>query len=189
MPEQLRRVPIGKLGRPHGVRGEVRLFLFNSESTAVTPGLSAWLSGLADSPVEVEIEKARYAAKFVIVKFVGIDDRDDVDRFKHGHLELNYDDLPELDEDQFYLVELVELPVYVADEEFGGRPDAADPIGRVDRVFSTGANDVIVVDMDDGDELLVPLVEHAVDLIDFEEEVVVLQPLEIWTPAEYGDES
>lgn len=189
MAETARRVALGKLGRPHGIRGEIRLFLFNPQSTALRSGMQAWLACDDRPPVEVEIESARYADKFVIVKFADIDDRDVVDEYKHGHLEIDYDDLPDLEEEQFYHLELVGAPVYVAEEEHGDLPEDAEPIGRVDRIFATGANDVLVVDVDDGDELMAPLVEHAVSLLDFERLLVILQPLEIWTPADdEGDE-
>lgn len=187
MPEQPQRVALGKLGRPHGVRGEIRLFLFNPESQTLVSGLDAYVRHEGRSAVPVEIEKARYAAKFVIVKFAGIDDRDEVDKFKHAHLEVSYEDLPELDEEAFYYVELVGSPVYVAAEEYGDIDDDAEPIGEVDRFFETGANDVLVVNRD-GDQLLVPMVEHAVSLLDLERSLVILQPLETWTAPEDDEE-
>ena len=184
MSDDLPRVAIGKIGRPHGVRGEARLFLFNPTSETVHPGLNAFLCPDRGSEVAVEVEKARYAAKFVIVKFKGIDGRQAIDEFKHAILEVDPDDLPELDDDQFYQVELLGAPVYVADEEDGDLPESGEAIGEVERFFDTGgANDVMVVRREDGSELLVPVVEHAISLLDVEDYLVILQPLEIWTPA------
>lgn len=185
MPESPRRVSLAKIGRPHGIRGEVRVFPFNPDSQALRAGLHVHLRRKEQPDLTVEIEKARYAAKFIIVKFDGIDDRDEADELKHAQLEIDYDDLPELAEDQFYHVELVDAPVYVAKREGGGVPEDTDPVGQVDRFFATGSNDVLVVRLDNGEELLAPLVPHAVDLLDLDRHLVVLQPLEIWTPADY----
>ncbi len=173
------RVAIGKLGRPHGIRGEIRLFPFNPNSHTVTDGLHASVSREDVPDLDVTVEKARYTDKFIIVKFEEFDDRGDVDELKHGHLKVSYDDLPELEDDRFYYVELEGAPVYVAPEEDGELADDAEPMGVVDRFFETGANDVMVVNTDDGDDLFVPLVEHAVVLLDFQEGRVILQPLEI----------
>lgn len=189
MPEHPQRVAIGKLGRPHGIHGEVRLFPFNPESDTVIEGLEVYLECDDEDPMTVTVEQARYTEDFIITKFEGIDDRGEIDEFKHGHVYVDYDDLPDLDDDEFYYVDLVDAPVYVADDENGDvDPDTTDPVGTVDRFFATGANDVLVVDRDDEqDDLYAPLVEHAVSLLDFERNLVVLQPLEIWAPVDDDD--
>lgn len=184
MSEESDRIALGKIGRPHGVNGEVRLFLFNPESETLSAGMEVFLVGDEADPKKVEIKQIRYTPKFVILKFAGINSRWEIDIFKHAHLEVSQEDLPELEEDEFYHVDLLGIPVYVADEEDGDLPDGAEPIGEVSRFFETGANDVFVVGRKGGKELFVPLVEHAVSLIDFEREVVVLQPLDLWTPPE-----
>lgn len=189
MTDEDRRVAIGKLGRPHGIRGEIRLFLFNSESKTVTEGLQGFITREGHPPVEVTVEKARYTDRFVILKLEDIDDRGEIDEYKHGHLEVDYDDLPDLTDDEFYYVELVGASVYEAEQEDGAPAEDTEPLGTVDRFFETGANDVMVVDLSDDDELFVPLVEHAVALLDFKDHQVVLQPLELWTAADYDEES
>ena len=187
MTETTERVTIGKLGRPHGIKGEIRLFLSNPASRTLAEGLDVYIVADDIEPVAATVEKARYTDKFVIVKFDHIDDRGDIDEFKHAHVEVDYEALPDLDDDEFYYVDLVGAPVYVAKTENGEVADGADPIGEVDRFFATGANDVMVIDAGD-DELFAPLVEHAVLLLDFDEHRVVVQPLDVWAPADYGDE-
>ncbi len=182
------RVALGKIGRPHGVRGEVRLFLFNPESETLIKGMRIFLAPDGLPPTEAVIEKIRYTPKFVILKFKGINGREAIDQFKHAHLEVEYDDLPDLDEDEFYHLDLIGFPVYLAAEENGELPEDTEPIGEVDRFFETGgANDVIVIRRNEDSELFVPVVEHAISFIDFDRELVVLQPLEIWTPREKNE--
>lgn len=188
MVDQPERIAIGKLGRPHGIRGEIRLFLFNPETPTLTEGLTGCISREDAPDVEVTVEKLRYTDRFVITKFAGIDDRGEADELKHGHLEVDFEDLPEPAEDEFYYVELVGAPVYVAEREDGDPPGDGEPIGVVERFFATGANDVMVVDREDHEALYVPLVEHAVVLLDFRDHRVVLQPLEIWAPVDYEEE-
>ncbi len=179
------RVAIGKLGRPHGIRGEIRLFLFNPQSQAIRPGLDAQVRLPDDSTRQVTVVQARYAKKFVILKLENVQGREDADALKHGELELHYDDLPELDDDQFYYIELLNAPVFEAGaEDQIELPDDAQPLGTVDRFFETGANDVLVVDRGDDGELFVPLVEHAIALMDLENYQVILQPLDLWTAPE-----
>ncbi len=185
MSEKPTRIALGKLGRPHGVRGEVRLFPFNPASRTLSEAMIATITRDGQELMEAEVERARYADRFIILKLDGVDDRDEADALKHAHLEVDYEDLPELEEGQFYYIELVGAPVYVApDENVDIDEDKTDAIGVVERFFATGANDVMVVDRDGDDALFVPLVEHAVFVLDFERHLVVLQPLEIWAPAD-----
>lgn len=179
----MKSIEIGKLGRPHGVRGEIRLFLFNPDSESLADGMAVELKSESGATIEATIERIRYTPKFAIIKFAGLNFRDEVDRLTNAVLHIDIDLLPELDDDEFYVAELIGLPVYIATEEDGEiDPDKTEPIGTVDDVFDTGANEVIVVVKKDGQELLVPLVEHAVSYIDLDEEILVLQPLKIWAP-------
>ncbi len=176
------RVAIGKLGRPHGIRGEIRLFLFNPNSEALRPGLHATVRMPDGTATDVVVDQARYAKKFVILKLQGLSGREDADALKHGQLEIDYDDLPELDDDAFYYLDLVGASVFEAPEvDTIDLDDDAQPLGTVDRFFETGANDVMVVDRGEQKDLFVPLVEHAVALLDLDAHQVILQPLETWT--------
>lgn len=176
-------IALGKLGRPHGVRGEARLFLYNPQSETLRDGVQISLKHEGGQPVDFKIERIRYTPKFAIVKFVGLNHRDEIDRFKNAELLIDADLLPELDDDEFYLADLIGLPVFIAEEEDGDvDPETSASIGIVHDIFETGANDVIVVTLEDGEELLVPLVEHAISFVDLERELLILQPLTIWAP-------
>lgn len=186
MDRRPRRVVLGKLGRPHGVKGEVRFFPFNDETQSLQAGLRGQLEGAGQPPLEVEVEQVRHSPKFAIVKFDQFRFRDEVDAYKHAKFHVLYDELPPLeDDDDFYHVELMGAPVYLADSEDGDPPEDAEPIGEVKRFFATGANDVMVVTLSTGKELLVPLVEHAVVALDLDDHLVILQPFQIWTPEDF----
>ncbi len=180
MADDSQRVPLGKIGRPHGVHGEVRIFPFNPDSDTLRPGLTVYLTG--DGPEQaLTVESARHANKFILVRFQGLNHRDQIDAFKHRIVEIDAADLPELDDDEFYHRDLLGAPVFVAAEEDGELPDT-DPIGTVDRFFETGANDVLVVHIPDGKPLMVPFIPEAISFVDLDDRIVVLQPLELWTP-------
>jgi 16S rRNA processing protein RimM len=181
MPEEMSRVTIATIGRPHGTRGEVRVFPINHDSDSLREGVTVYLTGRGEEKV-LEIESARRANKFFIVRFQGLNHRDQVDALKHLQVEIGTEDLPDLEEDEFYHRDLLGAPVYVALEEDGELPEDPTPIGQVDRFFETGANDVLVVALTEGGSLLVPVVEHAISFIDVDERVIVLQPLELWAP-------
>lgn len=132
-----------------------------------------------DAETALQVASIRAAAKFDLIRFVGVDDRDVAEALANCELFAGPDVLPPLEEDEFFLRDLVGLPVAVLKEAEG---DACDEIGVVDGVFETGANDVIVVQLVDGNRLLVPLIDDAVAEVDFDQPWVLLWPLEQWAP-------
>lgn len=169
-----RLVALGKVGRPHGVRGEVRLFLFNDQSRVLAAGMPVVVH-TDGGDVRLELESVRYADKCALGRFKGYD-REGVDRFKNYEFSVPYALLPELEEDEYYHIDLIGLPVFVADAE-----DVE--LGVVDRFFDTGVDDVMVVRTATG-ELFVPMLEDAIADIDVRTGRVVLHPLDRWSPAE-----
>jgi 16S rRNA processing protein RimM len=178
-------IPLGKIGRPHGTRGEVRLFLYNPDSDTLEEGVAVVVHSEDGARRDLLISRIRYVDKFAIVKFKGLSHCDQVEILKHGELSVDAALLPELEEDEFYHVELLDLPVYVARGQ--GLEDLVE-FGTVLRLFETGANDVMVVARHNGEELFVPMIEAAVLDINVEEERVVLHPLEQWAPADEDEE-
>lgn len=187
MADDSSRVLLGKVGRPHGIHGEVRLVLHNPDSDSLREGLTVYLGpgagALEQEEKALTIATVRPHKQFQLVTFKGLTHRDQVDALKHRELSIAVEDLPDLDEEEFYHRDILGLPVYVADEEDGELPDGAGAIGTVHRFFETGANDVLVVALEEGGTLFVPVIEQAISFIDLDEKLVVLQPLDLWTPA------
>lgn len=172
---------MGKIGRPHGKRGEVRLFLYNPDSDTLYDDMPCVIVSEQGEKSDHVIESIRYVDKFALIKFVGMSHRDVVDALKHGEVAVDADLLPDLDEDEFYHAELIDLPVFIANDE-----DQENLIlfGTISRFFETGANDVFVVARPDGSEFFVPMIENAICDIDIDEERVLIWPLERWAAAE-----
>ena len=168
-------VSLGKLGRAHGVHGEIRLFAHNPDSELLTEGAEVAIR----TPAGVEffnIEKIRWGDRFGILQLEGVDDRDEAEALTNLDLYVDASQLPELD-GEIYQRDLVGLPVVLGD----GKRE----IGEVAGFFETGANDVMVVERPDGDTFYVPMAEVAVADIDLDDRRVVLQPLDEWAPEDF----
>jgi len=172
---------MGKIGRPHGQRGEVRLFLYNHDSDTLDEDMPVVIISEKGDQSGHVIESIRYLDKFALIKFKGVSHRDCVDALKHGEIAVDSALLPELEDDQFYHAELIDLPVYIAADEGRENPEL---FGRISRFFETGANDVFVVERPDGSEFFVPMIENAICDIDTDEARVLIWPLERWAAAE-----
>ncbi len=169
-------IAIGRFGRAHGVRGEVRFFSQNPQSDLLEDGLRVFVRR-DGSAVPLTVAKVRHSAKFDIVGLDEIDGRDAAEALTNLEVFVERDALPEPDADEVYLSDLIGQPVAI----MTGDADQTRPIGRVGGFFETGANDVMVVELADGDTLYVPVVDHAIAQMAPDADVV-LQPLDEWAP-------
>jgi 16S rRNA processing protein RimM len=173
-------VEVGKIGSAHGIEGEVRVFTRNPDWEGFREGAALYLEERDGSYRELTVENWRIANDFVIAKFTSLDDRGEAEKLRNRMLSMSEDELPELKEGEVYHYHLEGCEVYVVPGQNGD--GESEEIGRVAGVFETPANDVMVVDLEGGDELYVPMFEGAIESIDADSEAVYLRPLDEWAP-------
>lgn len=145
-------ITLGEIGRPHGVRGEVKLKSFTEDPCAI----AAYGVLTTERGERVTLKNVRTAQDHVIARIEGVTDRDAAERLKGRKLQVSRDALPELDdEDEAYAADLEGLAVI-------DQQGAA--IGEVFAVQNYGAGDLI--------EIAVPG-QKATLLLPFSDDVVV----------------
>ena len=173
------KIAIGKLGKVHGLRGELRLWAYNPDSELLRAGLQVTCAtGRASR--ELTIERIRPGDKFLIVSFQGVAQREQAEALVNAELLVPRQSLPKLTSREFYLIDLIEQPVYVIDED---SPEGeAVHVGHVEGFFETPAHEIMRLTLLDGASLLVPFVMNEIVLEVDLEEGVVLAPLRLWAP-------
>ena len=119
----------------------------------------------------MEIEKVRYFKQFVILKFKDVDNINDIEPYKGRSLYVTREFAVPLKENEYYIADLIDMKVYLEDGSF---------FGTLKDVMETGANDVYVVAMKDGKELMLPAIGDCILNVDLEQgrmEVHVLEGL------------
>lgn len=161
------RLVIGRIGRPHGVRGEVAVEVHTDEPDR------RFVAGarLETDPPErgpLEIVDVREHAGRLLVRFVGRNDRDDAEALRDVLLCADSMSSPALaDPDEYWdhdLVGLRALGVHGAD------------LGEVAEVLHPPGGDLLAVRRPDGKELLVPFVAAIVPEVDVAGRRVVIDP-------------
>lgn len=158
------RVVVGRLGRPHGIRGEVTVEVRTDEpELRFAPGSSVFLS----SGKSILIETIRWHQNVLLVKFEKINDRNDSETLRGNLVEVEVDDLdlPE-DDDEFYDRQLLGLKVI----------EAGQQIGKVEDVLHLPGHDLLSIRLTDGKEMLLPFVEQFVPEIDLENGSLTITP-------------
>lgn len=170
-------VEIGKLGKPHGLDGEVRFWAYNADSEIIAPGLTITCVTPTQT-AEFVISKLRWRERFALVRLKGIRHKDELDPWVKATCHVPRDVFPAAKEGEFYLVDLLKLPVFAAQKS----GDELREIGHVEGFIETGANDVIRVNMSNNRTLLVPFVMGYAVADVHVERGVFLVPIDDWAP-------
>ena len=162
---QLLYLVMGKLRKPHGIRGEMVMTVLTEYPDLLVPGQGVYVG---EGRVPLTIQSVRWHRDDILILFEEYADRDQVGVFRNQMLYVREEDFPELPEDEFYVHELIGMEV-VTDE---GRS-----LGFLKDILITGANDVYLVQKGEEREVLLPVIEEVVLDIDFERERILVHLL------------
>jgi 16S rRNA processing protein RimM len=149
-------VTVGRLGRPWGVRGAINLRLHEPDDALSWARDVVWLEGEAFPSCAVDVAQFYDKGSKVLIQFTGVNSPEDVSALTHLDVRVPRDWLPEPGEDEHFVQDL--LGMEVIDEVRG-------TLGTIERVFTTGANDVWVVRGPGGEELI-PAIKEVVVAVD-----------------------
>lgn len=146
---------VGKLGSSYGIRGWLRVFSFTEDPDSLFD-YKPWYILRAGKWQEVEVESFKPHNQDTIVKLKGIDDRDEANLLTNYEIYVNAQNLPDLDEGDFYWKDLIGCKVVTMN---------GYDLGQVTDLMETGSNDVLVVkanlkDAFGAKERLIPFVEE-----------------------------
>ena len=122
-------------------------------------------------PVLSSIEDFRIQGKKIIVKLDGIQDRNSAEDLKNKEILVSRIELPKLEKNTYYWNDLLDLPVL---------DKKGKQIGKVDSLFETGSNDVLVIVNENKERLLVPFImEEVIKKVDLVKEFISIDWPEI----------
>jgi len=162
-------VPLAEVARPHGVRGELRLRLFNAQSDILLDQEEVLVRMADGEEHEVSVERARRADDAILVKLFSVDDRDRAEELRGAHVCVRRRHFPKAEPGEFYAIDVVGAEVRLAGER----------IGVVAELVTYPSIEVFLVHADDlkGD-WEVPLTEMFIGRVDVEAKVVELVTLD-----------
>ena len=149
-------IKIGKIVNAHGIKGEVKIISYSDDPGRFEMLESILVGGsVSEDLTEYYIEDVRYKAGSVLLKLEGVDDRNAAEAMKEKFVFMDEDDLPELEDGQYYVRDIVGFDV--VDEE--GRK-----LGELKDVQTNTAQDLYIVSRKDADgkkaaDLLIPGVD------------------------------
>lgn len=163
---------VGRFRKPHGIKGEILMDVVTDFPERLKPGL--WLL-VGPSQKRMKIKSVRWHDRSMLLAFSGYKTPEEIGEFRNLEVYVPVEDLPPLEEGEYYHHQLIGLKVFKEDEKL---------IGTVREILETGSNDVLVVLPESGADVLIPLIESTILEIDLEKGFIRMQMLPGLLPEE-----
>ena len=158
-PPEPRYLAVGRIVGVHGLRGEVRAQILTQDPHRFRL-LKQVFIGLEDQePVPWKLEGYRLHKSQVLLKLEGCEDRSTAETLRWHLVQVPLEEALPLDEDEVYEYQILGLAVCTQDGE---------PLGTVEEIIETGANDVLVLSSPDRGEILVPATDEVILKVDLD---------------------
>lgn len=159
---------VGVITSPHGVRGEVKVFPTTDDMNRFKK-LKTVILDTGKEQKTLTIEQVKFFKNMAILKFKGFDNINDVEMWRQKDLLITRDQAVKLNPDENFIVDLIGLNVVT---------DEGEKLGVMQDVLQTGANDVYVVKMESGKEVLLPAIKDCILRVDLEKGEMLVHVLD-----------
>lgn len=149
---------VGKIINTHGVKGEMKVIPLTSDISRFDYLKLVWLEEKGKL-TEHYVEKARYQKNCVLLTLHGIDSMDKAEALKDCYLKVDRKHALPLDENEFFIADLIGCEVY----------EDGILLGVITDVLQTGSNDIYVTKGEKYGEILIPALEDVVQKVDIED--------------------
>lgn len=149
---------VGVITSTHGIRGEVKVFPTTDDPERFKK-LKNVILDTGKETLPLEIENVKFFKQYVILKFKGIDNINDVERYRRCALLIERGDAVPLEDGEYFIADMIGMKVETEDGE---------TLGTLTDVMETGANDVYVVSGPAHGEVLIPAIRDCILDVDVE---------------------
>ncbi|BBZ23650.1 ribosome maturation factor RimM [Mycolicibacter hiberniae] len=162
---------VGRVVKAHGISGELVVEVRTDDpELRFAPGATLHARKSGAPQRDYVVEAARPHGARMLLRLVGVGDRDGADALRGSLFVVDTAELPPITEpDTFYDHQLEGLAV---------RDTAGEPVGTVTEVLHTAAGELLAIKRTDGRELLVPFVAAFVPTVSLAEQTLVIDPPE-----------
>ena len=161
-------VPMGKILKPKGLKGEFKVVVFNEFDSALEPGMHVWMTLNGDKNVEKIIESVKISTSKSLMKFENCNCIEDIQELVGLNFSLSRSLFLPLSKNEIYLVDLVGYKVCDKDQS---------EVGVVKDIMLLPNQNIIVVDSFKG-EILIPFVDAHIKFFDKKEKLITVDSIE-----------
>lgn len=156
---------IGVITSTHGIRGEVKVFPTTDDNNRFKKLKECFIE-LKNELLPIKVKSCKFFKNMVILQFEGIENINDVEKYKQCKLYVDREHAVPLEEDEYFMTDLIGISVYTEDKK---------ELGILSEIIPTGANDVYVVTDNEKKELLLPAIKDCIINIDLEKKEMTVR--------------
>lgn len=157
-------IDFGKITSTHGIRGEVKIYPYTDDVDNILNLKKIYIEGKG-----YKVNSIRFHKNMFVTKLNGINTVEEAETFRNKLVQREIDENEELEEDTYYIKDLIGLDVYLENNEL---------FGKIKDVFQTGANDVYVIRTNDNKEVLIPAIKSVVKDVDIVNSKMIIELME-----------
>lgn len=158
---------VGVISSTHGIKGEVKVFPTTDDVNRFKELKKVFLD-TGKELLTMEIEGVKFFKQMAILKFKGIDDINEVEKYRGKDLLVDRENAVKLEEGEYFIFDLINSEVFT---------DEGEKLGHLAEIISTGANDVYVVKTEDQKELLIPSIKECILDVDVQQKKITVHLL------------
>jgi 16S rRNA processing protein RimM len=159
---------VGVIASTHGIRGEVKVFPTTDDVNRFKQ-LKEVILDTGKEHITLEVSGVKFFKNMVILKFKGYDNINDIEKYKGKDLLVTRENAVKLEEGEYFIYDIIGSAI-VTDEGI--------EFGTLEEVMQTGANDVYVVKMKNGKEVLLPSIKECILDVNVEEKKITVHIME-----------
>jgi 16S rRNA processing protein RimM len=158
-------VVMGRLGRPIGLKGQVKLYPFSKDITQLIDYQPWYMKNNHDTWQVLDCTDVILRDKFLLVSIKGVTSKEAAQALTHNEIAVPRKALPVLPVGEYYWRDLIGLQVVNT---------AGCQFGFVTNLMETGANDVLIVELDDKKRLIPFLLDEFILSIDISNKMITV---------------
>ncbi|NOU68428.1 ribosome maturation factor RimM [Paenibacillus sp. LMG 31461] len=162
-------VTVGKVVNSHGIRGELKIVPETDFPERFDVGNSLIIVDSQNKQTPVTVKTSRLHKNVFIVLFSQFSNINDVEKYKGSLLKIEAKDQMPLEEGEYYYHEIIGCKVVTEDEQ---------ELGLISEILTPGANDVWVVSLPKGKQLLLPVIDDVILKVDIPNKTIRIHLME-----------
>lgn len=157
-------IEFGKITSTHGIKGEMKIYPYTDDIENILKLKKVYIDSNMYKVSSIKFHKNMFIAKLKEINTI-----EQAEKFRNKLVHRELDENEVLEEDTYYIKDLVDSKVFLEDgTEFGKLID----------VFQTGANDVYIIKTIDNKEVLIPAIKDVVKDIDIKNKKITIELME-----------
>ncbi|WMJ88293.1 ribosome maturation factor RimM [Anaerocolumna sp. MB42-C2] len=160
-------IRVGVISSTHGIRGEVKVFPTTDDINRFKT-LKHVILDTGKEQLELEVEGVKFFKQQAILKFKGIDNINDIEKYKGKDLLVTRENAVKLEQDEYFIYDIIGSKVIT---------EEGTELGELTEVMATGANDVYIVKTKEGKEVLLPSIKECILDVDVTNKIIKVHVL------------